>query len=440
MLNWRRNVYFLMVTSFLASSGMSIIMPFLPLYVEQLGVTDPKAVGMWSAIAYSANFLAAAFFSPVWGNLADRFGRKLMILRSGFGMGIVIFLMGTVHSVEALVGLRLLNGVIAGFIAASNAFVGSNTPREHVGYALGLIQGASVAGNIMGPLFGGAIVYIASVRYVFFLTSIGLLISSATVLIFVHEKFERPTVALKTRSELAAASVQAHPTHHPHALGSSVRALLGQRAIMALLFATFLAQFSQSTVEPILTSFVKTLETPQAYLTLMVGLVFSVAGLSTFIAAPLLGRYADRHGYKRVLQFALAGAALMYLPQGLVHTSWQLLWIRFALGAFIGGILPSIQSLISHLTPDSQRATGFGLNQSAVYVGNFLGPLVGGVVSGWLGFRAIFSIASVFLLADLLWVISSVPNPQAQAQSKLAADNRKGATELEPEATASQEE
>lgn len=426
---WRRNVYILMVTSFVASSGMSVIMPFLPLYVEQLGVKDPKAISMWSAIAYSANFFAAAIFSPIWGSLADRFGRKMMMLRSGFGMGIIIFLMGTVHSVQALAGLRLLNGVIAGFIAASNAFVASNTPREHVGYALGLIQGASVAGNIMGPLYGGVMVHFLPVHYVFFATSAGLLIASSGVLLFVVEEFKRPTVSIAPLQigpgRPGGLGGPAGPGARPQAaisrlLGNGLSVLVHRPVFLALLFGTFLAQFSQSTVEPIITLFVQTLKTPAAYLTIMVGMAFSAAGFSTFIAAPILGRYGDRRGSKRVLQLALAGAAALYLPQGLVQTGWQLLWVRLALGAFIGGIMPSIQALISRLTPGTQRATAFGLNQSAVYVGNFTGPLVGGLVSGWLGFRAVFFIASALLFCDLLWITRMAPDPQAQRAPALA--------------------
>ncbi len=413
---WRRNVYILMVTSFVAASGMSVIMPFLPLYVEQLGVADPKAISMWTAIAYSANFFGAAIFSPIWGSLADRFGRKLMMLRSGFGMTIIIFLMGTVHSVQALAGLRLLNGVIAGFIAASTAFVASNTPRAHVGYALGLIQGASVAGNIMGPLYGGVMVHFLPVHYVFFATSAGLLIASTGVLLFVVEEFERP-VAVAVAVAVAAPRPEGRPVPHrgktvSRLFGRGLSDLLRQPVFLGLLLATGMAQFAQSTVEPIVTLFVGTLKTPPEYLTIMVGLAFSAAGFSTFIAAPILGKYGDRHGSKRVLQLALAGAAALYLPQGLVQTSWQLLWVRLGLGAFIGGIMPSLQAIISRLTPGTKRATAFGLNQSAVYVGNFTGPLVGGLVSGWLGYRAVFFLASVVLFCDLLWATRVAPEPR----------------------------
>lgn len=165
---WKRNLFILTISQFLVMSAMTMIIPFLPLYLGDLGVTDPKVVSIWAGFIFGANFLTAFLFSPFWGKVADKYGRKMMILRSGFGMALVISLTGFATGPISLLLLRLLNGVISGFIPASIGLVSTNTPKERVGYALGFLQSGTVAGGICGPLIGGVLAQAFGYRMIFF--------------------------------------------------------------------------------------------------------------------------------------------------------------------------------------------------------------------------------------------------------------------------------
>ncbi|MEW9033842.1 MAG: MFS transporter, partial [Planifilum fimeticola] len=185
---WRRNLYILMGSQFLVMGAMTMIIPFLPLYLQEMGVTDPEKNQMWAGLIFGINFLSAFVMAPVWGSLADKKGRKIMVLRSGFGMSVVMILTGLATSPLQLLLLRLLNGTISGFVPASISLVATNTPRERVGYALGMLQSGGVAGSIMGPFIGGALAELIGFRMIFYLTGTLLGIATLVVLFFVKEE------------------------------------------------------------------------------------------------------------------------------------------------------------------------------------------------------------------------------------------------------------
>ncbi len=191
MEQWKRNLYILWGASFLLMAAMTSIMPFLPLHIEQnMGITSKEEAAKWAGIIFSANFFTAFLVSPFWGKVADRRGRKPMLLRAGFGMAIVISLMGLATNVYQLLALRLLNGLIAGFNPAATALVATNTPKEKVGYSLGVLQSGVVAGSIIGPLLGGFLADYVGFRAIFVYTGVLILLAALIVLIFVKEDFK----------------------------------------------------------------------------------------------------------------------------------------------------------------------------------------------------------------------------------------------------------
>lgn len=147
---------------------MSCVTPFLPLYLQEMGLTDHDEVLLWSSLIYGANLLTAFLFAPIWGKVADQHGRKLMLIRSGLGMAITISLMGVASGPIHLLLLRLLNGVLSGFSPAAIALTATSTPKEKSGYALGILHSGSVAGTICGPLLGGLLADQFGFRAVFF--------------------------------------------------------------------------------------------------------------------------------------------------------------------------------------------------------------------------------------------------------------------------------
>ncbi|BDG61677.1 MFS transporter [Caldinitratiruptor microaerophilus] len=393
MQGWRRNLYVLWAANFVVSAGFSLVIPFLPLYIqEELGVRDPAQVQLWSGVVFAANFAMMAIFSPIWGAIADRTGRKLQMLRSGYGMSVAVLLMGLATSVWHLFGLRLLQGVFSGFIPAAVAFAAANTPAEHTGYALGILQTASGAGNIIGPLIGGVLAKaIGSYRPIFFLTAAACVTAATAVLVFVRERFEPPPA--RARATLAA----------------DLRHVVQNPVLLAMTVVYFLNFFGLLTVEPILTLFLKNLETPEHWVDIMAGAVFSAAGIATVISAPILGRTGDRLGHRRVLLWSLGAATVLYALQSFVTQAWQLLVLRFLVGLALGGIQPAASALVAQAAGSEFQGRAFGVVNSAVFLGNTVGPLAGGLVAGFLGQRMVFWVTAAAIALNILWVQRAVP-------------------------------
>ncbi|SMO62123.1 MFS transporter [Melghirimyces algeriensis] len=395
---WRRNLYILMVSQFLVMCAMSMIIPFLPLYLQEMGVTDPDQTQLWSGLIFGINFLSAFLMAPIWGNLADKMGRKIMILRSGYGMTIVIFLMGLAISPLQLLFLRLLNGTISGFIPASISLVATNTPKERAGYALGMLQSGTVAGNIIGPFIGGLMAEIVGFRTIFFLTS--LTIGLATVVVNLTVKEEaKPDPEKKQKGFIADGSE-----------------ILHQKALPILFLVGFMLQFAMVAPMPQMSLFVSDLGAPGGYIAFFAGLVSAVTGLANMLASPLLGRLGDKFGSEKVLFFSMLGASVFFIPHAAVSAVWQLLIFRFLLGLCVGGLLPSLNTLIRKNAPIGKESTAYGYSTSAVFLGNMLGPITGGVLSGIIGIRGLFLLTAFLLICGAFLLRRRLPDSPSQFQ------------------------
>lgn len=211
-------------------AGMTMIIPFLPLYIQELGITDPGKVAFWSGIIFAGNFITSFFFQPLWGKLADRYGRKMMLLRSGFGMAIVMTLMGFAGDVWHLLLLRVLNGTISGFVPAAVALMSATTPREKMGFSMGTLQSGGTAGSILGPFIGGLLAEWVGFRPIFYITGALLFLASMLAMFVVKEKFDTGKAAKLPNVSVVAGLKE-----------------LGKIPQLSALFAvTFLIQFSCS--------------------------------------------------------------------------------------------------------------------------------------------------------------------------------------------------
>ncbi|MBO8171323.1 MAG: MFS transporter [Bacillaceae bacterium] len=392
MPSWKRNLVILSFAQFLVMSAMSLVMPFLPLFLhEDLGVADDRALNLWAGFIFGANFLTAFIFAPIWGNLADKFGRKIMILRSGFGMALVTGLMGLVTSPVHLLLLRLLNGVISGFIPASIALMSTNTPKERVGFALGTLNSGAVAGSILGPFFGGVMAEMFGFRMIFILTGI-LLFSSTLMVLFLVKEENKPDPRQQTRGSLI----------------KDFKQIMEVKPLRVLIGAGFLIQFALLSTIPFLSVFVKELMHNSGHVALFAGLAMSITGFANMLFSPILGRWGDRAGSHRVLVYSMLGAALFSIPHIFVVTTWQLLAVRFLLGMCLGGLLPSINSLVRHFAPDGMESRAYGYSSSGVFLGNMMGPIVGGLLSGWFGLRVIFLFSAALFIVNFLLVMKAM--------------------------------
>lgn len=391
MESWRRNLYVLCFAMFITMVAMSMIMPFLPLFIQsELGISDPHQVTTWAGIVFGANFLTAGLVSPIWGNLADKYGRKIMILRSGYCMSVIITLTGFVGNVWQLLALRLLNGMVGGIIPASTALVASTTPREKAGWAQGLLQSSAVAGGIMGPFFGGLLADYIGFRLIFSCT--GLLILLATVLITftVKENFTPP------------------PPRERTSFREDFRLIFSTKPLPALFLVTVMIQFALFSIIPVLPMYVQSLLTSDERVAFYTGLVQAAMGLANVLAAPQLGKLGDRFGSHKVLLVCLMVAGLSFIPQAMVTTVWQLIVLRFVLGLCLGGLLPAVNALLQRFTPQERVSRVYGYNNMFVCLGNMLGPSIGGAVAGYISMSGVFLMTSAFLFLNALWVTYSL--------------------------------
>lgn len=386
MESWKRNLWILVIAQFLVMGAMTMIVPFLPLYLHELGITDPDQVQLWSGFIFGINFFSAFLVSPIWGTLADKYGRKIMVIRSGLGMSIAITLMGFSTSAVHLLILRFLNGLVSGFIPAGISLTAANTPRERVGYALGLLQAGAVSGSVMGPLFGGLMAEWFGFRTIFTVTGVVVFVATMVVLFMVKELHKPDPKQVKIGGFFSEGT-----------------AILGNKMLLPLFSVAFLIQFAMMSPNPQMPLFVRELGAPGGYIVFFAGLVTAVTGLSNIIASPQLGKIGDKRGSQYVLILSLLGAAVFFIPHAFVTSVWQLLLCRFLLGMFIGGMLPSVNSLVRHHAPVGKEATAYGYSNSAICLGNMLGPMMGGFVSNWIGIRGLFLVTSLFLLLNASW-------------------------------------
>ncbi|GMX64235.1 multidrug efflux MFS transporter [Paenibacillus elgii] len=392
MAKWQVNLIVLWVGQFLVMAGMTMIVPFLPLYLQELGLHDPHSVATWAGVIFAGNFVTSFIFQPIWGGLADRYGRKVMLLRSGFGMAIVMTLMGFSTSAWHLLLLRLLNGTVSGFVPAGVALMSATTPREKVGFAMGTLQSGAVAGSILGPFLGGLLAEWIGFRNIFFVTGATLFAASLLAALLVKETFDAKKALQKPKQSMLAAF-------------NELRRI---SQLPSLYSVTFLIQFSLLSVMPLLPLFVQQLHGQDEMLAFYAGLVGSVTGFSNMIASPIFGKLSDRIGPEKILVTCLLGAAVASVPQAFVHNVWQLCAARFFLGIFLGGLLPTVNALIRKYTPNGMESRSYSFNTSALALGNMLGPVVGGAISGVMTIQQLFLVSAVLLLINGLWARKSI--------------------------------
>ncbi|NBJ32191.1 multidrug efflux MFS transporter MdtG [Serratia fonticola] len=384
-INWQRNLFITWLGCFLTGAAFSLIMPFLPLYVEALGVTGHQSLNMWSGLVFSITFLFSAIASPFWGSLADRRGRKLMLLRSALGMGIVMVLMGMAQNIWQFLALRAVLGLLGGFIPNANALIATQVPRHRSGWALGTLSTGGVSGALIGPLIGGLLADQYGLRPVFFITAAVLFICFLLTLFCVREQFT---------------PVQKKDMLHARQVFASLKS---PKLILSLFITTMIIQIATGSIAPILTLYVRELAGNISNLAFVSGLIASVPGVAALMSAPRLGKLGDRIGPERILVFMLVISVLLLIPMAFVQTPWQLGVLRFLLGAADGALLPAVQTLLIYNCTNQVAGRIFSYNQSFRDIGNVSGPLLGAAVSASYGFRAVFCMTALVVLFNAFY-------------------------------------
>ncbi|WP_186101931.1 MFS transporter [Burkholderia gladioli] len=383
---WRRNLAVCVFGSFTTLVSLSMLLPFLPLYVEQLGVNSPAGIVQWSGVAFGATFFGTAITAPLWGRLADRYGRKPMLVRAALGMAVVMSLIGIAHSVAQLVALRLAAGLIGGYASASIVMVGTQAPRERAGWALGVLSTGALAGNLVGPLVGGFLPGLVGIRGTFFVGGAMIAVAAAATIGLVREDFDRRIDARRD----SAGATQAGRAAMPRAAG---RAALG-----ALLLTAMMVLLANMSIEPIITVYIGQLGVAHAALARTAGIVMAASAFGSMLTAPRLGALADRIGGWPVIIGCLLVTGLVMLPQAFVTQWWQLAVLRGAMGMSLAGLLPAIAKLVRHSVEEHRSGSVLGYLQSAQFSGQAVGPLIGGQIGAHVGLHAVFFVTSALLV------------------------------------------
>jgi len=393
---WRKNLYAAWIAEMIAITGFNFVMPFIPFYVQELGITDVGQAAQWAGILTGVPAVVMTIFSPIWGSLADIYGRKLMVERAMFGSAISIFLMALSTNVYQLLFFRILQAALTGTVAACIALVSSSSPSQKMGYSLGLMQTAIFTGTCIGPLLGGIIADSFGYRNSFRITSILLFIAGLLVFFLVKENF-RPL----SKKEISSNN-----------FWENLRIVFSSQQLINMIFVFFLVQFSVMIVNPVFALFIEETFTSIKSISSITGTMLALTGFTSAISSAYIGRISDKYGYKKLLIVTILGAGIFYLPQAFVSSISQLMVLRIFLGLFYGGILPIANTIITLSTSPNDRGKAFGVTTSATFLGNTLGPFAGGLIASTLGLKDIFIFTSILLVLTGIWISIMVKRPK----------------------------
>lgn len=369
-ISWKDNLRIAWFGCFLTGASISLVVPFMPIFVEQLGVKGDQ-VAFYSGLAISVSAISAAFVSPIWGILADKYGRKPMMIRAGLAMTITMGGLAFVPNVFWLLFLRFLNGVFTGFVPNATALIASQVPKDRSGYALGTLSTGVVAGTLTGPFVGGFIAEIFGIRNVFLLVGSFLFLAAILTILFIKENFQ------------PVPKEKALPTKE---LFTSVKYPF---LLINLFLTSFVIQFAAQSIGPILALYVRDLGQKENLL-FVSGLIVSSMGFSSMMSAGIMGKLGDKVGNHRLLVVAQVYSVFIYLLCANATSPFQLGFYRFLFGLGTGALIPGVNALLSKITPKVGISRVFAFNQVFFYLGGVIGPLAGSAVAGQFGYHSVF--------------------------------------------------
>ncbi|KRM10170.1 major facilitator superfamily protein [Paucilactobacillus suebicus DSM 5007 = KCTC 3549] len=380
-------MYALWIGNFATGAGASMSLPFLPLFISTLGNFPKWELTLYAGIAFSVTFLSQAIVSPLWGKMADRTGRKPMLMRAAIVMTITATLTGLSPNVWVLIFLRLLQGAFSGYVNNAYALVASEVPIDQSGAAMGTLTTGNVGGQLIGPIIGGTIAGIFGYRIPFYMFGLFMLIASLITLFGVKEDFVPPVKSKNQKDQSAFAGVkQIH-------------------VVWAMIISSMLIQAATNSINPIISLFVKELMHNSGNIAFASGIVAAMPGIATLISAPRLGALGDHIGPQKVLIAGLLLSGIAFLPMFFTTTVIMLCGLRFVVGIADAALLPVTQTVMTLDTPTEAISRIFSYNQSFQAIGSVIGPMLASAVAGILDYRYVFLMTTVLVLINLSVVL-----------------------------------
>ena len=379
---WKKNLPVLWIAVFLCCASYTSCIPFLRVYLlRDLGVA-PEEVNFWAGLSFAVTFLGCTIMAPYWGALADHVGQRKMALRAGYGLALTYFLTGVCQNVYQLLAVRVLCGVVAGFVPACMSMASSSLPENRMGWGMGLMQTALSSGTIMGPLMGGYMASWFGMRMSFYVGSVALFAGTIAVMLVVKD------LTILQRGSFNASSLW-------HDLQDTLR----NRELRFIMLMFFMVQTCVMTIQPLITMYVGQLMGAMGDDAVkMSGVIFSLAGFAGILAAPFWGKRGQSYGYVRIFALVTFTAGFINLFQVFIQDVWQFAAIQFVYGLFLAGAVPNINANLTVVTDKNTRGKAFGLSTSANQFGGVVGPLLGGVLGACMSTRHVLVATGCILM------------------------------------------
>ena len=403
---WQRNNFAAMLVCFLLTSTFSFTYPFLPLYIQQIDGSSGEQAAMWAGISVGAQGLGAFISGPIWGIAGDRYGRKPMLVRACLGGATGLLLLGLATSTWQIVAIRLFIGLMAGSAAAAMALIAAGTPGRHIPKAIGRLQGVSLAGLALGPVI--AIGFVATLGYRSTFIVAGVLMYSGSIVAMIMIREPKRTLA---------------PAHSAKKQGIS--SVMRAPITWAALGLVLCLSFAGPMIQPILAPYVVTLLPTGSDTTVIVGMMFFGIAAAGAFAAISAGRIIQRIGIQLSLLAATVGVAAFLLPMGLVQSVAVLAVLVVVMSLFQGVLQTSSATLIPTLVSATALSSIFGLYQSVQALSGQMGPAIGGIIAAHIGFRAVFPLAAMALLAlglPMFWNFKRVAAKSGRIRDAVEVD------------------
>lgn len=398
-MSWKILLAMMVTFALMMSSSYTMLIPFLPIYMQsELGATADN-VSLWSGVTYAITFAISAFVSPIWGKLSDKMGKKPMIIRASFLLAITYFLGGIVRTPFELFLVRAFQGIASGLWPACLVMMSACVPKNKIGISMGLMQSANICGGIIGPLLGGILATAFGMRNSFYVGAVALSLITVTTILFIKE----PPVAPEKEINKAQ--------------NTSYLTFVKDKNILILLLCVCMTNLVILQIQPIVSLYVQQLSHNSDKAVLLTGFIMSLGGIAGALASPLWGKTGQKVGFYKTITIAFISAGLLMSLQGVPNSLVLFGLMQFLCGLGFSGIFPSANSILVLLTPPSSRGMGFGSLFSAQMIGGALGPVIGGVIVSFMSFNTVYIISGSILFVIGIYLKFFAPESFKQKAS-----------------------
>lgn len=398
-MSWKILLAMMVTFALMMSSSYTMLIPFLPIYMQsELGATADN-VSLWSGVTYAITFAISAFVSPIWGKLSDKMGKKPMIIRASFLLAITYFLGGIVRTPFELFLVRAFQGIASGLWPACLVMMSACVPKNKIGISMGLMQSANICGGIIGPLLGGILATAFGMRNSFYVGAVALSLITVTTILFIKEPPVSPEKEINK------------------AQNTSYLSFIKDKNILILLLCVCMTNLVILQIQPIVSLYVQQLSHNSDKAVLLTGFIMSLGGIAGALASPLWGKTGQKVGFYKTITLAFISAGLLMSLQGIPNSLVLFGLMQFLCGLGFSGIFPSANSILVLLTPPSSRGMGFGSLFSAQMIGGALGPVIGGVIVSFMSFNTVYIISGSILFVIGIYLKFFAPESFKQKAS-----------------------